>query len=51
MVDQLTRECLLLLADSSLNGHTVAIALSQVIAERGAPTSITVDNVLRHRVL
>jgi len=44
VVDQFTRECLLLLADSSLTGHKVALALSQVIAERGAPESITVDN-------
>ena len=44
VVDQVTRECLLLLADRSLNGHKVALALSQVIAERGAPVSITVDN-------
>ena len=32
MVDQFTRECLLLLADSSLTGQKVALALSQVIA-------------------
>src|SRR5208337_4114060 len=44
VVDQFTRECVLLLADSSLTGHKVALALSQVIAERGAPMSITVDN-------
>ena len=44
MVDQFTRECLALLADSSLTGHKVALALSQVVAERGAPVSITVDN-------
>jgi hypothetical protein len=44
VVDQFTRECLLLLADSSLTGHKVALALSQVIAEREAPESITVDN-------
>jgi putative transposase len=44
VVDQFTRECLLLLADSSLSGHKVALALSQVVAERGAPVSITVDN-------
>ena len=44
VVDQFTRECLLLLADSSLTGHKVAAALSQVIAERGAPVSITMDN-------
>jgi putative transposase len=34
----------LLLADSSLNGQKVALALSVVVAERGAPISITVDN-------
>jgi putative transposase len=47
VVDQFTRECLLLLADSSLTGQKVALALSLVVAERGAPISITVDNVLR----
>jgi putative transposase len=44
VVDQFTRECLVLVADSSLTGQKVALALAQVIAERGAPTSITVDN-------
>ena len=44
VVDQFTRECVLLLADSSLTGHTVALALSQALVERGAPGSITVDN-------
>jgi transposase InsO family protein len=44
VVDQFTRECLLLLADSSLSGQKVASALSVVVAERGAPISITVDN-------
>ena len=44
VVDQFTRECLVLLADASLTGHRVATALSQVVAERGAPESITVDN-------
>ena len=39
--NQFTRECLLLLADSSLNGHKIAAALSLVVAERGAPDSIT----------
>jgi putative transposase len=48
VVDQFTRECVLLLADSSLTGNKVALALSQAIAERGAPASITVDNVLRN---
>jgi putative transposase len=44
VIDQFTRECLALLADRALNGHRVALALSQVIAERGAPESITADN-------
>jgi putative transposase len=44
VVDQFTRECLALLADNSLNGHKVALLLSQLVAERGAPLSITADN-------
>ena len=44
VVDQFTRECLVLLADSSLTGTKVAQALSEIVAERGAPVSITVDN-------
>ena len=44
VVDQCARECLLLLADSSLTGQKVALALSLAVGERGAPTSITVDN-------
>lgn len=31
-------------AGSALNGQQVALALSQAVAERGAPESITVDN-------
>jgi putative transposase len=37
VVDQFTRECLLLLADRSLTGHKVALTLAQIIAERSAP--------------
>jgi len=44
VIDQFTRECLALVADRALNGHRVALALSQVIAERGVPESITADN-------
>jgi putative transposase len=44
VIDQFTRECLALVADRALNGHKVALVLSQVVAERGAPESITVDN-------
>jgi putative transposase len=36
VVDQFTRECLLLPADRSLTGQKVALALSQMIAEREA---------------
>jgi transposase InsO family protein len=42
VIDQFTRECLTLVADRALNGHRVALALSQVVAARGAPESITV---------
>ena len=44
VIDQFTRECLALVADRALNGQRVALALSQVVAGRGAPESITVDN-------
>jgi putative transposase len=49
VIDQFTRECLALVADRALNGHRVALELSQVVANRGAPESITVDNVLRQQ--
>jgi len=44
VVDQFTRECLTLWADNTLSGEKVAIALDKVLALRGAPVSITVDN-------
>jgi putative transposase len=44
VVDQYTRECLALFADAALSGEKVAAALDQVVARRGAPKSITVDN-------
>ena len=46
VVDQFTRECLCLLADQSLSGEKVTQALEPVVLQRGAPRSITVDNVL-----
>lgn len=46
VVDQFTRECLCLLADQSLSGAKVTQALEPVVLQRGAPRSITVDNVL-----
>ena len=44
VVDQFTRECLLLYADRALSGEKVAAELERVVRERGVPTSITVDN-------
>lgn len=44
VVDQFTRECVTLLADTTLSGEKVAIALDKVLPQRGAPESITVDN-------
>jgi putative transposase len=44
VVDQFTRECLVLLGDRSLTGQKVATALSLIVVQRGAPVSITVDN-------
>lgn len=44
VVDQYTRECLTLHADTALSGEKVAAALDGIVARRGAPQSITVDN-------
>jgi len=44
IVDDFSREFLAAVVDSSLTGLKVALALSEVVAERGAPVSITVDN-------
>ncbi len=44
VVDQYTRECLTLHADTALSGEKVAAALDKIVASRGAPKSITVDN-------
>ena len=44
VVDQFTRECLLLYADSTLSGEKVAAELERVVRARGVPMSITVDN-------
>jgi putative transposase len=44
VVDQFTRECPLLFADTALSGEKVAVALDAVVGRRGAPQSITVDN-------
>lgn len=44
VVDQFTRECVCVRADQSRTGEQVAQALEPVVAQRGAPRAITVDN-------
>jgi putative transposase len=44
VVDQFSRECVLLEAAFSLTGASVAVALERSVIKRGAPRSITVDN-------
>jgi putative transposase len=44
VVDQYTRECVTLLADNTLSGEKVAMALDKVLLQREVPESITVDN-------
>ncbi|RJT20300.1 transposase [Mesorhizobium waimense] len=47
VVDDFTRECLALVADTSLSGARVARELDAIIARRGKPCTIVSDNVLR----
>ena len=47
VVDDFSRENLVLVADTSLSGHRVARELDKVIAERGMPKTIVRQ---RHRV-
>ena len=44
VVDDCTRECLGLIADTSLSGHRVARELHNIIAQRGSPKMIVSDN-------
>ena len=44
VVDDFTRECLVTEVDTSLPGFRVAKALDRLVAERGAPERIRVDN-------
>ena len=46
VVDAFTRECPAIEVDTSLPGDRVARVLDRLVAERGAPAAITVDNVL-----
>jgi putative transposase len=45
VVDDFSRECLALVADTSLSGGRVARELGCIIAQRGRPQSIVSDNV------
>ena len=44
IVDDFTRECLTLVADTSLSGHRVARELDGLIAQRGRPGMVISDN-------
>ena len=44
VVDNFTRECLALVADTSLSGRRVARELEAIVARRGKPTTIVSDN-------
>lgn len=44
VVDQYTRECVAISGRHRFNGAEVAAILDEVVAERGGPVSITVDN-------
>lgn len=46
VIDNCTRECLALVADTSLSGGRVARELDAIIAQRGRPDTIVSDNVL-----
>ncbi len=44
VIDECTRECLALVADTSISGHRVARELDRLLAERGRPVTIVSDN-------
>lgn len=44
VVNQFSRECPLLVADFSLSGKKVAVALNRLAQEQGLPKAITADN-------
>jgi putative transposase len=46
IVDNCTRECLALVADTSISGRRVARELDSVVRRRGQPRTIVSDNVL-----
>ena len=44
MIDNCTRECLALVADTSLSGTRVARELDRLVMERGKPKMVVGDN-------
>lgn len=44
VVDDCTRECLALVADTSLSGRRVARELDEIVRRRGRPTTVVSDN-------
>lgn len=44
VIDDCTRECIALIADTSLSGRRVARELHQIMAQRGSPKMIVSDN-------
>jgi putative transposase len=46
VIDDVTRECLAAVPDTSISGHRVVRELTQLIAQRGKPGKIVSDNVL-----
>ena len=46
VVDDFTRECLMMHVGTSITGHDVVCALEAVVKFRGAPQRITTDNGL-----
>jgi putative transposase len=47
VVDDCTRECLALVADTSLSGRRVVRELDELLRRRGRPATVVSDNVLR----
>jgi putative transposase len=44
VIDRFTRECLVIEVDTSITGHRVVAVLSLLVAMRGKPQSIRIDN-------
>lgn len=51
VVDDVTRECLAAIPDTSISGRRVARELSTLIERRGKPGMIVSDNVLCREIL